>query len=172
MRLACAVSFIISVLRLCSLLVEKYDSMQYFLLHFFFSGITMRVLHEFLCLLPFLSDCCSVILGSVVLGPYHHLDSFEGLPVVGGVVLRRHVVPRSPEDPIPDPFVPFVVVLPVQVGRHAGVEPPAGAVVGTAVSGGVHVVVAVGRGEELLVVVEVLVEVEGVPGGSAAMTPV
>lgn len=79
-------------------------------------------------------------------------------------------MPRSPEDPVPDPLVPFVVVLPVQVGGHAGVEPPAGAVVGAAVSGGVHVVVAVGRGEELLVVVEVLVEAEGVPGGSAAMT--
>lgn len=113
-----------------------------------------------------------MILRSVVLGPYHHLDSFEGLPVVGGVVLRRHVVPRSPEDPVPDPLVPFVVVLPVQVGGHAGVEPPAGAVVGAAVSGGIHVVVTVGRGEEFLVVVEVLVEVEGVPSGSAAMTPV
>lgn len=138
----------------------------------FFSGMTMRLLHEFLSLLLFLSDCCSLILGGIVLGPDHHLDSFEGLPVVGGVVLRRHVVPRSPEDSVPDALVPFVVILSVQVGGHAGVEPPAGAVVGAAVSGGVHVVVAVGRGEELLVVVEVLVEVEGVPGGSAAMTPV
>lgn len=133
--------------------------------------MTMRVLHEFLSLLLFLSDCCSLILGSVVLGPYHHLDSFEGLPVVGGVVLCRHVVPRSPEDPVPDPLVPFVVVLSVQIGGHAGVEPPARAVVGTAVPGGVHVVVAVGRGEELLVVVEVLVKVEGIPGSSAAKTP-
>lgn len=120
----------------------------------------------------FYLTAASLILGSIVLGPYHHLDSFEGLPVVGGVVLCRHVVPRSPKDPVPDPLVPFVVVLPVEVGGHAGVEPPAGAVVGAAVSRRVHVVVAVGRGEELLVVVEVLVEVEGIAGGSAATTPV
>ena len=81
-------------------------------------------------------------------------------------------MPCSPEDPVPDPFVPFVVVLPVQVGRHAGIKPPARAVVGATVTGGVHVVVAVGCGEELLIVVEVLVEVEGVPSGSAAMTAV
>lgn len=144
---------------------------------FFFPGMTMSVLHEFsestFVIRPLFrrSDPAPISLGSVVLGPYHHLDGFEGLPVVGGVVLRRHVVPRSPEDPVPDSLVPLVVVLPVQVGRHAGVEPPAGAVVGAAVSRGVHVVVTVGRGEELLVVVEVLVEVEGVPGSPAAMTP-
>lgn len=80
-------------------------------------------------------------------------------------------MPRSPEDPVPDPLVPLVVVLPVQVGRHAGVEPPARAVVGAAVFGGVHVVVVVGCGEELLVVVVVLVEVEGIPGSPAATTP-
>lgn len=80
-------------------------------------------------------------------------------------------MPRSPEDPVPDPLVSLVVVLAVQVGRHAGVEPPARAVVGAAVSRGVHVIVVVGRGEELLVVVEVLVEVEGVPGSPAATTP-
>lgn len=103
-----------------------------------------------------------VTLGGVVLGPYHHLDGFEGLPVVGGVVLRGHVVPRSPEDAVPDALVPLVVVLAVEVGRHAGVEPPAGAVVGATVSRRVHVVVAVGRGEELLVMVEVLVEADGI----------
>lgn len=79
-------------------------------------------------------------------------------------------MPRSPEDPVPDSFVPLVVVLAIEVGRHAGVEPPAGAVVGSAVSGGIHVVVTVGRGEELLVVVEVLVEAEGVSGRPTAMT--
>lgn len=60
--------------------------------------------YEFLTLLvlPF-SDCCCVcpsiclsdytheylliLLRSIVLGPYHHLDHFEGLPVVGRVVL-------------------------------------------------------------------------------------
>lgn len=36
MRLACAVSLIISILRLCSLLVKKCDSIQYFLLHSLF----------------------------------------------------------------------------------------------------------------------------------------
>lgn len=59
----------------------------YCILFFYSSGMTMRV-HEFLSLLPFLSDCSSLILGSIVFGPYHHLDGFEGLPVVGGVVLR------------------------------------------------------------------------------------
>lgn len=79
-------------------------------------------------------------------------------------------MPCSPEDAVPDSFVPLVVVLPVEVGGHAGVEPPAGAVVGAAVSGGVHVVVTVGRGEELLVVVEVLVETDGVPSGPTTVT--
>lgn len=79
-------------------------------------------------------------------------------------------MPCSPEDPVPDPLVPLVVVLPVEVGRHAGVEPPAGAVVGAAVSGGIHVVVAVGRGEKLLVMVEVLVETDGVPSSPTTMT--
>lgn len=111
-----------------------------------------------------------VLLRSVILGPYHHLDRFEGLPVVGGVVLCGHVVPCPPEDPVPHSLVPFVVVLPVEVGRHAGVKPPAGAVVGAAVPGGVHVVVAVGRREELLVVVEVLVEADGVPSGATTTT--
>lgn len=115
-------------------------------------------------------DFGPIVLGSVVLGPRHHLDRFEGLPVVGGVVLCGHVVPRSPEDAVPDALVPLVVVLAVEVGRHAGVEPPAGAVVGAAVPGGVHVVVAVGRGEELLVMVEVLVEADGVSSRPAAVT--
>lgn len=122
------------------------------------------------CLSDYSCDYSPVPLRSIVLGPYHHLDSFEGLPVVGWVVLCRHVVPCSPEDPIPDPLVPLVVVLPIQVGRHAGIEPPTGAVVGTAVSGGVHVVVAVGRGEKLLVVVEVLVEADGVTGSPTVST--
>jgi len=104
-----------------------------------------------------------VLLRSVVFGPYHHLDSFKGLPVVGRIVLCRHVVPRSPENPVPDSLVPLVVVLPVEVGGHAGVEPPAGAVVSAAVSRGVHVIVAVGCRKEFLVVVEVLVETDGIP---------
>lgn len=108
-------------------------------------------------------------LRSIVFGSYHHLDRFKGLPVVGWVVLCRHVVPRSPEDPIPDTLIALVVVLPIEVGRHASVEPPARAVVGAAVSRGVHVVVAVRRGEELLVVVEVLVEAHGIASRSAAM---
>ncbi len=131
---------------------------------------------RFVCVCP--SMCWSdytheylpALLRSIVLGPYHHLDSFEGLPVVGRVVFCRHVVPRSPEDPVPDSLVPLVIVLPVEVGGHAGIEPPAGAVVGAAVSGGVHVVVTVGCGEELLVMVEVLVEADGVPSGPTAMT--
>lgn len=79
-------------------------------------------------------------------------------------------MPRSPEDPVPDSLVPFVIVLPIEVGGHAGVKPPAGAVVGAAVSRGVHVVVAVRRREELLVMVEVLVETDGVPGSPTTMT--
>lgn len=79
-------------------------------------------------------------------------------------------MPCSPEDSIPDPFVPLVVVLPVEVGGHAGVKPPARAVVGTTVSGRIHVIVAVGRGEKLLVVVEVLVETDGVSSCPTAMT--
>lgn len=78
-------------------------------------------------------------------------------------------MPCSPEDPVSDSLVPLVIVLPVEVGGHAGIEPPAGAVIGAAVSGWVHVVVAVGRGEKLLVMVEVLVEADGVPGGPTAM---
>ena len=78
-------------------------------------------------------------------------------------------MPCSPEDPISDSLVPLVIVLPVEVGRHAGVEPPAGAVIGAAVSRGVHVVVTVGRGEKLLVMVEVLVEADGIPGCPTAM---
>lgn len=78
-------------------------------------------------------------------------------------------MPCSPEDPVSDSLVPLVVVLPVEVGGHAGIKPPAGAVIGTAVSGGVHVVVAVGRGEKLLVMVEVLVEADSVPGSPTAM---
>lgn len=59
---------------------------------------------EFLTLLvlPFCDCCCvcpsicpfdytheylPILLRSIVLGPYHHLDHFEGLPVVGRVVL-------------------------------------------------------------------------------------
>lgn len=111
-----------------------------------------------------------VLLRSIVLGSYHHLDRFEGLPVVGGVVLRRHVVPRSPEDPVPDALVPLVIVLPVEVGRHAGIEPPAGAVVGTAVSRRVHVMVAIGCREEFLVMVEVLVETDSIPSRATVST--
>lgn len=131
----------------------------------------MYLLFHFLCLC--LHDCTHqylpVLLRTIVLGPYHHFDSFKSLPVVGGVVLGRHVVPRSPEDPVPDSLVSLVIVLPVEVGRHAGVKPPAGAVVAAAVPRGVHVIVAVGCGEELLVVVEVLVETEGVPSRPTVM---
>lgn len=135
-----------------------------------------RFLTVFVCVCPsicpsdYTHEYLPVLLRSIVLGSHHHLDRFEGLPVVGRVVLCRHVVPCSPEDPVPDSLVPLVIVLPVEVGGHAGVEPPAGAVVGAAVSGGVHVVVAVGRGEKLLVMVEVLVETDGVPSCPTAMT--
>ncbi|PWA26129.1 hypothetical protein CCH79_00015199 [Gambusia affinis] len=50
--------------------------------------------------------------------------------------------------------------------RHAGIEPPARAVVRAAVSRGIHVIVTVRGGEELLVVVEVLVETDGIPSCS------
>lgn len=144
--------------------------------------------YEFLSLhvLPFFSDCCCVcpsicppdytrecspiLLRSIVLGPYHHLDGFEGLPVVGGVVLSCHVVPCSPEDAVPDSLVPLVIVLPIEVGGHAGIEPPAGAVVSAAISRWIHVIVAVGRGEKLLVMVEVLVETDGISSCPTAMT--
>ena len=117
----------------------------------------------------FIRTSASGALGGVVLGPDHHLHRLEGLPVIGGVVLRGHVVPGAPEDAVAHALVVLVVVLAVEVGRHAGVEPPARAVVGAAVAGGVHVVVAVGRGEELLVVVELLVEHEGVACRAAEM---
>lgn len=81
-------------------------------------------------------------------------------------------MPRSPEDPVSDSFVPLVVVLPVEIGGHAGIEPPTGAVVGAAVSRGVHVIVAIRRSEELLVVVKVLVETDGVSSSSTEMTHV
>lgn len=111
-----------------------------------------------------------VFLRSIVLRPYHHLDSFEGLPVVSRVVLCGHVVPCTPEDPVPDSLVPLVIVLPVEVSRHACIKPPARAVVGTAVSRGVHVIVAVRRGEKFLVMVEVLVETDSVPRSPTTMT--
>lgn len=79
-------------------------------------------------------------------------------------------MPCSPEDPVPDSLVPLVIVLPVEVGGHAGIEPPAGAVVGAAVSGGIHVVVTVRRGEKLLVMVEVLVETDGISSCPTTMT--
>lgn len=78
-------------------------------------------------------------------------------------------MPRSPEDPVPDALVPLVVVLPVEVGRHAGIKPPAGAVIGATVTGGVHVIVAVRCGEELLVVVEMLVETDSIPSCPTTM---
>lgn len=140
--------------------------------------------YEFLSLrvLPLFSDCCCVCppdytreyspihLRGIVLGPYHHLDGFESLPVVGGVVLSCHVVPCSPEDAVPDSLVPLVIVLPIEVGGHAGIEPPAGAVVSATISGGIHIIVAVGCGEKLLVMVEVLVETDSISSCPTAMT--
>lgn len=80
--------------------------------------VCLSLLSVFMFICPSLynHEYLPVLLRSVILGPYHHFDSFEGLPVVGGVVLCRHVVPCSPEDPVPDSLVPFVVVLPVEVG--------------------------------------------------------
>ena len=106
-------------------------------------------------------------LGGIVLGPDHHLHRLEGLPVVGGVVLRGHVVPGAPEDAVAHTLVTLVVVLAIEVGRHAGVKPPARAIIGAAVAGGVMVVVAVGSGEELLVVVKVLIKADGVSSRAA-----
>lgn len=135
-------------------------------------SICSSIFFVFDCVCPsdYTHEYLPFLLRSIVLGPYHHLDSFEGLPVVGRVGLCWHVVPCSPEDPVPDPFVPLVIVLPVEVGGHAGIKPPARAIVCTAVSGGVHVVVTVRRGEELLVMVEVLVETDGVPSSPTTMT--
>lgn len=79
-------------------------------------------------------------------------------------------MPCTPEDPVPDSLVPLVVVLPIEVGRHAGIKPPARAVVSAAVSRWVHVVVAVRCGKELLVVVEVFVETDGIPSSPTAKT--
>lgn len=128
----------------------------------------MYLLFHFLCLC--LHDCTHqylpVLLRTIVLGPYHHFDSFKSLPVVGGVVLGRHVVPRSPEDPVPDSLVSLVIVLPVEVGRHAGVKPPAGAVVGPAVPGGVAVVVPVRRGERPVAVIVLFAEAESITCGA------
>lgn len=111
-----------------------------------------------------------VVLRSIILWPYHHLDSFEGLPVVSRVVLCWHIVPCSPEDTVSDSLVPLVIVFPVEVSRHASVKPPARAVVGAAVSRGVHVIVAVRCGEKFLVMVEVLVQTESIPCSPTTMT--
>lgn len=70
--------------------------MRFFSLLFtaFFPGMTMSVMYEFPSVLFVIrplfrrSNPALIFLGSVVLGPYHHLDRFESLPVVGGVVLR------------------------------------------------------------------------------------
>lgn len=92
----------------------------------------------------------------------HHLDSFERLSVVGGVILCGYVVPRPPENPIPDPFVLPHIVSPVEVCSHAGIKPPAGAVVGPAVPGWIAVVVPVRGGERPVVVIVTSAEAQSI----------
>lgn len=79
-------------------------------------------------------------------------------------------MPCSPEDPVPHSLVPLVIVLPIEVGRHTGIKPPARAVVGAAVSRGVHVIITIRRGEKLLVMVKVFVETDGIPCSPTTMT--
>lgn len=58
-----------------------------------FLSLLVLPLSDCVCVCPSIcpSDCTHeylpVFLRSIVLGSYHHLDSFEGLPVVGRVVL-------------------------------------------------------------------------------------
>lgn len=83
----------------------------------------------------------------------HHCDSFKRLSVIGGVILIRYVVPRPPENPIPDSPVTPHIVSAVEVCSHAGIKPPAGAVVGATVPGWIAVVVPIRRGERPVVVI-------------------
>lgn len=92
----------------------------------------------------------------------HHPDSFKRLPVIGGVILCRYVMPRPPENPVPHSFVPPHMVSPVEVCSHACIKPPAGAVVGPAVPGWIAVVVPVRGGERPVVVIISFAEAESI----------
>lgn len=96
----------------------------------------------------------------------HHPDSFEGPSVIGGVILCRYVMPRPPENPIPDSRILPHVVPPVEVCSHAGVKPPPGAVVGPAVPGWIAVIVPVRGGERLVVVIVAFAEAKSITRGT------
>lgn len=71
-------------------------------------------------------------------------------------------MPCTPKNAIANPFVFLVVVLAIEIGRQAGIKPPARAVVGTTVSRGIPVIVLVWGCKELLVMVVVPAVVESI----------
>lgn len=75
-------------------------------------------------------------------------------------------MPRPPENPIPDSLIFAYVVPAVEICRHAGIEPPAGAVVGPAVPGRIAVVVPVRGGEQPVVVIVAAAEAQGIARGA------
>lgn len=99
-------------------------------------------------------------------GPHHHFDLPKSFPVTVHVIVRS-AGPGGPKDAVADPFVFLAIIFAVEVGGHAGIEPPPGAIVCAAAARGVLIVVPVRGAEELLVVVVAFVEVQGVPGCAA-----
>lgn len=71
-------------------------------------------------------------------------------------------MPRPPENPIPDPFILPNIVSAVQVSGHAGVKPPARAVVGPAVPRRIAVMVPVRGGKRPVVVIITLAEAQSI----------
>lgn len=96
----------------------------------------------------------------------HHPDGFKSLSVICGVILCRYVMPRPPENPIPDSLVPSHIVSSVEVCSHAGIKPPAGAVVGPAVPGWIPVVVPVRGGKRPVVVIIAFAEAQSITCGT------
>lgn len=106
--------------------------------------LTLRLL---LLSLSFLSSLSTLSLGGSRKAPRSrlHLHPLEGVTLSGSSV--RQDVPSPPVDAIGHAAVAPTVIPPVQVSRQTGVEPPACAVVLTAVPSCVAVMVSV-RGAE------------------------
>lgn len=75
-------------------------------------------------------------------------------------------MPSPPKYPIPDSLVLLPVVSPVEVCRHARVEPPTGAVIRAAVPGRIAVMVPVRGGERPVVVIIHFAEAESITSGT------
>lgn len=75
------------------------------------------------------------------------------MPVISGVILSGYVGPCAPENPITQSFIRSRIISPVEVCSHTGIKPPAGAIVGSTIPGGVAVVILIRGGEGLIVVV-------------------